>query len=243
MYIKNRIFHILWVMFLLSNRIILEKTWNCKDIVAWNIGLPDSASHRLFVASLFERYTPANINRPWRSTRSISLQVSPNTRFPSRFVISRIIPSVDSGKKSWKLDLMSSTWDVTYRVGPGVIFMFFSLTLLSLSCGDEDQSKCPLLDWTVSSGSCSSGASPSPSVDWSVSSRSGSKSVVFHFRDIFLYLCFSFSALFIMSKNLDQNLFDRELLGQSPTHCAQSKRSARQTSAYIYGVCVKVIHW
>ena len=33
---------------------------------------------------------------------------------------------MESGKKSWKMDLMSSTRDVAYRVGPGVILMIFS---------------------------------------------------------------------------------------------------------------------
>lgn len=61
---------------LLSNRIILERTWNCfKDIVAWNVGLPDSAVHRLFVASLFERYTQQTHFSPGVPKHTPPLQV------------------------------------------------------------------------------------------------------------------------------------------------------------------------
>ena len=67
---------------------------------------------------------------------------------------------MDSGKKSWKLDLMSSTRDVAYRVGPGVILMIFSpLALPPLSWGDEYQRKLLPLDWNVTSGVSSPGAS------------------------------------------------------------------------------------
>ena len=67
---------------------------------------------------------------------------------------------MDSGKKSWKLDLMSSTRDVAYRVGPGVILMIFSpLALPPLSWGDEYQIKLPSLDWNSTSGVSSPGAS------------------------------------------------------------------------------------
>nr|XP_043888286.1 small G protein signaling modulator 2-like [Solea senegalensis] len=62
----------------------------------------------------------------------------------------------------------------------------------------------------------SSGASPSPSVDWAIS---------FHFRYILFYLWFNFSALFIMSKKLDQNLFDREPLGPPILLVPQCKSS------------------
>ena len=84
-----------------------------------------------------------------------------------------IISSMDSGKKSWKLDLMSSTQDITYRVGPGIILLMFStLALPPLSWEEEYQSKLPPLDGNVTSGASSSRASyfgASSSFDWSVS--------------------------------------------------------------------------
>ena len=58
-----------------------------------------------------------------------------------------IISSMESGKKTWKLDLMSSTRDIMYRVDPGIIIIMFStLVLPPLSWEEEYQSKLqPLL--------------------------------------------------------------------------------------------------
>ena len=50
---------------------------------------------------------------------------------------------MDSGKMSWKLGLMSSTRDVAYRVGPGVILMILSpLALPPLSWGMNTRASC-----------------------------------------------------------------------------------------------------
>lgn len=166
----------------------------------------------------------------WRSTRSISLQVSPNTHFPSKFVISTIILSMESGKRSWKLELMSSTRDVAYRVGPGIIFMMFStLALCPLSWGNEDQNKCPLLDWNVSSGACSSGQSPQ-SLDQNLcclASISGSISVPSS----------SCPKTWTRTSSTENGLVSR-LLIVLRVKGVQGKNRA----IYIYGVCVRMIH-
>jgi hypothetical protein len=61
---------------------------------------------------------------------------------------------IDSVRNSLKQDFMSSTQDMAYLVGPGVILITFSAdSRLLLSCVDEDQDKFPFLDQNVTTTS------------------------------------------------------------------------------------------
>ena len=50
-----------------------------------------------------------------------AVPVSQNTCFPFRFVTSILISSIDSGIKTWRLDLMSSTQEIAYHGGAGYV--------------------------------------------------------------------------------------------------------------------------
>ena len=96
---------------------------------------PNSLSQKKFI-----KYMCSSQNQQTHVGLDVYL-VKCSLRFPSRFVMSNIVSSMVSGKKSWKVNLMSSTLDIAYRVGPGIILtMFSTLALPPLSWEEECQS-------------------------------------------------------------------------------------------------------